>query len=180
MMARDLRLGTVGLHYGLITIVTGCIGVLCGPAMGRWLARRGYRDYNLRIAALSSTLIAPVAALVPFVGSYAAALALVVAVTFIGSLPMPMNAAALQTVTPNRMRGVAASIYMFTVSLIGVAIPPTLIALLTDHVFHDPQMVGWSLGIVCLGASICAATVLWSTLPAYRRAVDELDSAVIA
>ena len=172
-----MPLGTIGLHYGLITLVVGCIGVLCGPQIARWLAGRGHRDSNMRIAAWSSTLIAPIAALVPFVPSYGAALVLVGLVTFIGSLPMPTNAAALQIVTPPRMRGVAASIYMFTVSLVGVAIPPTLIALLTDHVFHDTGAVGQSLAIVCFGASICAATVLWAALAGYREALRVADEA---
>jgi MFS family permease len=170
-------LGKVGLHYGAVTLAVGCLGVLCSPYIARWLSRNGLRDSNMRMAAWSSTLIAPIAALVPFVPSYWLALLLVGIVTFIGSLPMPTNAAALQMVTPPRMRGIAASIYMFTVSLVGVAIPPTMIALLTDHVFHDSGAVGQSLAIVCVGASICAALVLWVTLKGYRDARAVADEA---
>jgi len=167
----DVSLGEIGFHYGLISLVLGCAGVLAGPALARALERRGRADANMRIAAWSSTAIAPVALMIPFVPDYGSALVIMGLVTFIGSLPMPTNAAALQLVTPNRMRGVAASIYMFVVSLVGVAVPPTLIALLTDHVFHDTAMVGYSLGIVCFVASIFALIVLWVMLPAYSRAL---------
>jgi len=172
----NVSLGEIGFHYGLISLALGCAGVLVGPALARMLERRGRRDANMCIAALSSTLMMPVAVLIPFMPDYGSALILMGLVTFIGSLPMPTNAAALQLVTPNRMRGVAASIYMFVVSLVGVAVPPTLIALLTDYVFADTAMVGYSLGIVCFAASGCAMAVLWTMLPAYRRALAVADA----
>lgn len=170
-------LGTIGLHYGAVTLVLGCLGVVCSPLVARILAARTGTDGNMHIAAWSSTLIAPLSIAVPFVGSYQAALVLVALVTFIGSLPMPTNAAALQLATPQRMRGIASSIYMFAVSFVGVAIPPTVIALLTDHVFRSPQAVGYSLAIVCLGASIAASLVLWATLRGYRQALLAAEAA---
>lgn len=171
----DVSLGEIGLHYGIVSIACGCLGVLIGPAWARSMEQRGTTDGNMRVAAISSTLIAPVAIAIPFVPNYASALTVMGLITFIGSLPMPTNAAALQLVTPNRMRGVAASIYMFVVSLVGVAVPPTLIALLTDHVFRDKAMVGYSLGIVCCVASVIALIVLWKLLPAYREALGEAE-----
>nr|WP_053000047.1 MFS transporter [Sphingomonas sp. Y57] len=173
-------LGDIGLEYGVIVLIMGCLGVLAGPFLGRWLVARGYRDHNMRIPVIACLGLVPVAAALPLAASYPAALAICAVLTFFCSLPMPMAAAALQTVTPNRMRGVAASLYMFIVSLVGVALPPTLIALLTDHVFHDPAKVGWSLGIVCSLAALFAALVIARGLPAYRAALAKADAAALA
>jgi MFS family permease len=175
-----VSLGAIGLEYGLVVLVMGCLGVFTGPFLGRWLIARGYRDHNMRISVMACIGLVPFAAGLPLAPSYRSALALVAGVTFFCSLPMPMAAAALQTVTPNRMRGVAASLYMFIVSLVGVALPPTLIALLTDHVFHDPAKLGWSLGIVCSLAALAAAFVIASGLPAYRAALERADAAALA
>lgn len=171
-----ISLRDVGFHYGMISLVVGCAGVLIGPAIARALDKRGYDDANMRIAAVSSTLMLPVTIAIPFVPSYTAALVVIGLVTFIGSLPMPTNVAALQLVTPNRMRGVAASVLMFVVSFVSVAIPPTLIALLTDDVFADTAMVGYSLGIVCAGASVLAIVIIWSMLPAYRKSLAAAEA----
>jgi MFS family permease len=173
-------LGDIGLQYGVVVLVMGCLGVLVGPFLGRWLVTRGYRDHNMRIPVIACLGLVPFAAALPLAPSYGSALAICAGLTFFCSLPMPMAAAALQTVTPNRMRGVAASLYMFIVSLVGVAFPPTLIALLTDHVFHDPAKLGWSLGIVCSLAALAAAFVIARGLPAYRRALAHADAAILA
>src|SRR3546814_17900351 len=89
------------------------------------------------VPVIACLCLGPFAAVLPLSPNYGVALIRCAGITFFCSLPMPMAAAALQTVTPNRMRGVAAAMYMFVVSLVGVALPPTLIALLTDHVFRD-------------------------------------------
>src|SRR3546814_2308619 len=103
----------------------------------------------MRIPVIACLGLVPFAAVLPLPPNYGVALIICAGITFFCSPPMPMAAAVLQTVNPNRMRGVAASMYMFVVSLVGVALPHPLIALLTAHVFRDPAQVGWPLGLVC-------------------------------
>jgi MFS family permease len=86
-------------------------------------------------------------------------------------------AAALQLVAPSRMRGAVGALYSFVAQLIGFGAGPTLIALLTDHVFHDPKMVGYSIAIVCTIASVLAACLLFTALPHYRRLLAEESAA---
>src|SRR3546814_264175 len=172
-----VSLAEIGVQYGTVVLIMGCLGVIVGPFLGRWLVARGHHDYNMRIPVIACLELVPFAAVLPLAPNYGVALIICAGITFFCSLPMPMAAAALQTVTPNRMRGVAASMYMFVVSLVGVALPPTLIALLTDHVFRDPAKVGWSLGIVCAIAALAAAFAIARGLPAFRRALARADAA---
>ncbi|HWK52014.1 MAG TPA: hypothetical protein VNR40_19100, partial [Steroidobacter sp.] len=83
-----------------------------------------------------------------------------------------MSAAALQLATPNRMRGIVASLYLFVLSVIGLGAAPTVVALVTDRVFGDASKVGVSLAVVCATSAAGAALLLFSSLPHYRRALE--------
>lgn len=43
----------------------------------------------------------------------------------------------------------------------GLSVVPLLVALVTDHVFHDPKMVGVSLALVGVGTLTFGALLLW-------------------
>jgi len=92
---------------------------------------------------------------------------------FFYGMPQAIAATALTSVCPNRMRGVAASLLTFMVSLFGLGITPTAVALLTDRVFHDPGRVGDSLAITCVVAGVLGAVLGYGALPYYRKALAE-------
>jgi len=162
-------LGEIGLQYGTLTLVAGCAGVLSGPMVGAWIARRGYAGQHMLVALIACVVTIPLMMTFPLIGSYWNALAASAAVSFIGAASIPMTASALQIATPYPMRGIAASLYVFVVAIVGVALPPILVALLTDHVFRDPGMVGWSLSIVCSSSLILATFAIVPGLAAYRN-----------
>ncbi len=162
-------LGEIGLQYGTLTLVAGCAGVLSGPMVGGWIARRGHAGHHMLVALIACVVTIPVMMAFPLIASYRIALAASAFVTFIGAVSIPMTASALQIATPCPMRGVAASLYVCVVAIVGVALPPILVALLTDHVFHDPGMVRWSLSIVCSSSLILATFAIVLSLAAYRN-----------
>ena len=57
-------------------------------------------------------------------------------------------------VTPSQMRGQVSAVYLFTMNLIGLGAGPTAVALVTDHVFHNDNLVGSSLLVVGIAAKI--------------------------
>ena len=163
----------LGYRFGLLVIVFGSAGVLTGPWVARILQRRGYEDAALRVIAASLTALAICCAAFPLMPDAGGAFIFIAAAFFFASLPTGMFAAALQIGTPSRMRGAVASLYTFFGQLIGLGIGPTAIAVVTDQVFRDPKMVGHSVGIVCFIASLIAALLFVSALPAYRRTLEE-------
>ena len=86
----------------------------------------------------------------------------------------------MQVGAPSRMRGVVGGFYTFFGQLIGFGLGPTAIALVTDRVFGNPKMVGYSIAIVCSIASAIAAWLIFSALPHYRRMLDEERAAQVA
>lgn len=171
----DADPAAVGLQYGVLVLVMGSVGVLTGPSVGRWLARRGFVDTQIRVAAMACLAIVPFCVLLPLMPSYPLALLVAAGATFFYSLPQAMSASALQMVTPNRLRGVAVSLYVFALSGIGLGVAPTAVALVTDYVFRDPARVGESLALVCTLCALGGGWLLYGALPLYRAALAGLD-----
>jgi MFS transporter, Spinster family, sphingosine-1-phosphate transporter len=168
----DADRATLGLQYGALVLIMGSVGVLSGPAVGRWIAKRHPLDSPVRTAMIAALCLLPVAIALPFAPTYATVLACAGLATFCFSLPQALFATALQLATPNRMRGVVSSLWVFIASVSGLGLAPTLVALITDHVFGDPARVGASLGIVCGGAAAIASWLIWRSLPHYRAALS--------
>ena len=76
------------------------------------------------------------------------ALVFVVASAFFTNTIIGVMAAAVQTVTPSRMRGKVSSFYLFTAAFIGMAFGPTAIGASTDHIFGYDNAVGYSIALV--------------------------------
>lgn len=166
----------VGIQYGSLVLVSGSLGVLTGPTLGAWLAKRGHVDSAFRAAWIAAIALVPICIAIPFAPTYGVALALVSGATFCYSMPQAMSATALQIVTPNRMRGMATAIYVLIISMIGMGIAPTLIAFVTDYVMRDERRVGESMGLVCGIAAITAVALIGRGLVHYRRALGEAEA----
>jgi hypothetical protein len=79
--------------------------------------------------------------------------------------------AALQIVTPGRMRGQVSAVYVLVFNMIGLGCGPTVVALFTDYVFRDDAMVGWSLLMTFAIFAPLAAGLLLLGARAIRKGV---------
>ena len=79
---------------------------------------------------------------------------------FFSSFAFAAAAAALQMVTPNRLRGQVSALYLFFVNLGGIGLGGTITALLTDGLFGRDDAVGYSMALVGAVAAPLAALVL--------------------
>lgn len=162
----------VGLRLGVQVLILGAIGIYSGPWIERWLSARGHRDAPVRSPMLCALAVAPLCAALPFAGSYGMTLALAGLINLLYALPWAVAAAALQISTPNRMRGIAVSIFYFLVSVFGLGIAPSLIAFCTDHILGDPAKVGVSLAIVCTASALGAAWLLAGAMKHYKENLE--------
>jgi len=173
-------LARAGRAYGVIALVAGSAGVLSGPYLGNWLRDRGRQDYPLRVAVIGAGLAMASLVAVPWPAQAELALGLVALASFAVTLPMALVTYALQTATPNLMRGVVAGLYVVTVNVMGLALGPTLVALVTDYVFHDPKAVGFSLALVSGVMGPIAMLLLASGMRPYARMVFPAGDAAAA
>lgn len=156
-----------GLIQGSIILVAGPLGAVFGGWLAEKLARRGHDDANMRVVFYSSFFVVPLSVLFPLMPS--APLAIVVGAVnyFCASWVLGPQNAAMQVITPNRMRGQLTALFLFAFNIIGFGLGPLMIPLFTDYVFGDEMMIGWSLASVGAILGPIAMFVIWLSLKPY-------------
>lgn len=169
--------GHVGLVYGCVVTVFSSLGILAGGHYCESLARRGYRDAHFRVGLTISLSVVPIVVLYPLMPSPWLAVALLVPYAFLSTTMYGVAPAALQQVAPNEMRAQVSAMYLFVVNIIGLGAGPTFIALLTDRVFHNDNMLRYSLLIACAGAYLVSALLWWLGLKPFRLTLAQAEAA---
>ncbi|HEU0044019.1 MFS transporter [Sphingomonas sp.] len=151
----------VGARYGLALIVFGSAGVLFGGWLAGMMRDRGRRDANVRIGVISALAALPFGVAAPLMPTGATSLALFCGFLFAGTIPYGGAAAALQEMTPNRMRGQVTAIYLFCLNLVGIGLGPVIVALFTEQLYGGDASVRYSIAtIVAIAAPISALVMM--------------------
>ena len=170
--------GQAGLVYGAEVSLFGSLGILVSGWLCDSLTRRGCRDAHFRVGLTVCVLILLPTVFYPLKPTPQLALALLVPMTFLKPATYGVAPAALHQVVPNEMRGQISAIYLFVINLVGLGVGPTAVALVTDHVFHNDNMVRYSLLIVSTGAYLLSMLLWGLGLKPYRRTVDQMKVAI--
>lgn len=164
----------VGLVMSAITL-WGMVGFFLSGWSADRLFRRGHKDGHL-LPVLYCTPFTIILAVVGFHLTDSIWVALAgYAISHIFITLGNAIGAHVQLATPPSLRGRMASITVAAQHLCGLAFGPLLVALITDHVFHDPKRVGDSMAIV--GVVVGGLTILFCLLaraPA-RRAIARME-----
>ncbi|MEP6869169.1 MAG: MFS transporter [Novosphingobium sp.] len=132
------------LTTGTVTLLAGVTGgALMGFVVDRWYSS-GRRDAHLVFFAGCAILQALCVAGAVLSPDPRMAIPFLVPQVAVASFT-GVAGAALQIVTPGRMRGQVSAVYLLVFNLIGLGCGPSVVALFTDFVFHDDSKVGWSL-----------------------------------
>ncbi len=164
------KIGQAGFAYGLIVAIFSTLGIILGGRYADWLTRRGQTDGRLRIGLYSAVAVG-VGAVFPLITNASVALGLLTIPCFFVAFPFGASSAAIQVIMPNQVRGLASALYLFIINMIALGLGPTLVALLTDYVFHDEQALRYSLALVMGGGALLAFACYAYGLAPYRRAV---------
>jgi len=167
--------GQVGIVYGSIVAVFGCLGIVFGGRLADWMAKRGRSDANMRVGLYSALGALPMVTLFPLMDTAFWASLLMAPTVFCLSMPFGVAPAAIQEIMPNSMRGQASAIYLFVITLIGLGVGPTAVALVTDFVFADDAALRYSLLIVTTLAVLMSIILLAKSLKPYRESVTRLE-----
>lgn len=159
-----------GFTVGTTLLVFGTSGVLAGGWLTDFLGARGHPEAAMRVGLVSAVCTLPFAASSTVAPLMALGVALFAGLVFFTSMPFGAAAAAIQLITPSRMRATASSIYLCVLNLVGLGLGPTLVALFTDFVFVDDAAVGRSLAAASILATLPAIVIFWWGLPHFRRA----------
>ena len=164
-----------GFYLGMIVLIFGSLGIVCGGALSDFLVKRGHSQGPILAGLLGAALLLPFAASATVASSAQLSLALFCPLLFFASFPFSPAAAALQLVTPNQMRAQLSAVYLFVVNLTGIGLGGTVTALITDYIFGDDAMLRYSMAWVgCIGG-LLACLILKAGTKHYRRSIDRLE-----
>lgn len=165
----------IGYIYGLMFAGLGGAGVIAGARLAEWIGARGYRDTYFRTPIITFALTIVPAVLATLMPTAGLSLFFLVFATFLASFPVAMTIAALQVITPNEMRGQVLAIFFLIANIMGVGLGPTLVAAITDYVYHDEMMVGYSLATATVIIMPIIMLILWAGLKPYRESLTRAE-----
>ncbi|MEN7342739.1 MAG: MFS transporter [Pseudomonadota bacterium] len=164
-----------GLVYGLIVIACGSAGVLSGGVIADYLSQRGYRDAKIRVGFIAAWIWFPTGLLFPIIENDVIAMVLVAPSVFFAAMPFGVAPAAIAELMPNNLRGQTSAIYLFVINMIGLAIGPLMLALMTDFVFDQSRFgeagIRYSLLTTTGLAHIGATWLLWRCMGLFRTSL---------
>ena len=163
--------GEPGPILGAIALVVAPLGLLIGGQAATWLAAKGHDDANMRIVLWVSLLLVPLAILYPLAPTAWMAFTLYGATLFLGSLGAGPANAAIQVITPGRMRGTVSALYIAVFSVMGYGAGPLIVALMTDNIFKNEAMLGSSMAVAAATLGPIGLFLSWKALKPYARAV---------
>jgi len=139
--------GEVGFWLGLSNLLFAPLGTMSGGWLAqRWL-QRGRRDANILVGFVSGAGVLVFGIAAHLVPNASAALVLTILYLYFVSMPWGAAPAALQSITPNRMRSMISAMFLFFINILGIGTGPTVVALFTDHLFADGAMLRFSMAI---------------------------------
>lgn len=163
-----------GYSFGILMIVCGGLGNLTGGWFSGFFMRRGHPGANLHI--MTWVTLVKVAPLVvgPLMPTATGALVLMGIATFIGQGTNSVALASLQDITPSRLRGQMTALMLMCVTTLGMALGSSVIAAVTQFVFHDDGALRYSLAIMPAIVGPLVALMFVLARKPYRNAMIEM------
>ena len=165
----DWELSNAGRVYGLIALLFGSTGVICGPLLSKVLKNLSISSSGLKVCVLGVSLAGISISLLPFQNDSFYALICIAIASFCIPLPLALVTTIMQEVTPNPMRGVVNGMYVVSTNVIGLAIGPFLVAFGTDYIFNDPNLIAYSLSLVAVIVAPIGSILFCIGIKEYRE-----------
>ena len=164
-----------GYVVGLVTIASQLLGLIVGFPFTAWMSKR-YEDANVRVVAIFYTLTPIFAVAGPLMPNPWLAVGCAGLTGLFGLAGAAPQNAAIQSVTPNQMRGQVTALYLFVFTVIGQGLGPNFISFFTDVVIGDESKLRLSMAITAAFMTPIAAIIIWLGVKPYGRAIAELKA----
>ena len=79
-------------------------------------------------------------------------------------------------IAPNQVRAQYTGMYLLISNVVGAVIGISLVAIVSEYVFGDRNMLGYSLALVCSIAFVIAAVILTFGMKPYARSMAEIGA----
>jgi MFS family permease len=163
----------VGAWIGIIGLIAFPIGTIVGTALTEWLGKR-HRDAPVRTTAIVFGLCVPFSIASPLMPTGELALIFgALAGVFGFAAAVPQNVA-IQTVTPNEMRGQVTAVYLFMFIVFG-ALGSSFLPLVTTYVAGGEERLWLAMALVASLLPIAAWVISLGMRP-YAAEIERLEA----
>ncbi len=157
-----------GPLLGAVALGGSFTGLYFGTRLAEYLGRK-HDDANLRVLFLAQFLAVPLGIMGPLMPSPWLALSCGALSATFGVMGGPAYNAAIQLATPNEMRGQVNAMYLFTLSAIGGALGPTLVALITDNIAQSEDNLRYVMSGMRAVLGPISVLLIWLAVKPYGR-----------
>lgn len=161
-------------QIGYVSGLSVFIAMPAGLALGGWLAERYWEksvhDGNVRVVVLSTLLSVPFGIAGPLMPDPWLAVGCLLLAQMTAIMSAAPENAAIQTVTPNRLRGQMTFLFLFIMNVVGMGCGPMIVGALSQYVFGE-QQIHLSLAAMGILMGIPAIYCFWRGLRPYGRAI---------
>ncbi len=164
--------GLLGLGYG----IGGTIGLLCGGLLADRLVARGMIDAPVRVTLAVVAIETPLFMGAYLIKDFVPAASLFCLGMTIASVVGGLQVAMVQSLAPNRLRGVMAAVFGACVNVAGFGIAPFVTATIAEAVFGGPFGIGKALALTTAVSGVCALLLITSGSKAARHLAKSVDA----
>jgi len=173
----EWRPSEIGLFMGGATMIFGTLGIVGGGWLADQMRQRGILGSRLLVGTIGA-----IGALVCGIALYTTrsdTLARLILIPFnvFHALPFGAAQAAVVELTPPRMRGQVSAIYLLAINVVGFTLGPFAVGLVSDYVYRDPLLIGYSILTVAAVGLSAAAILLALGSRVYATAVQRVQAA---
>ena len=143
-------LSRVGYLFGIVTLISGSLGVLSGPIAEKFLEKRNIKNSTHTVFLISSSVLAIIPAITFLFISEQFVLPGMFVISFFITLPMACFATGLQKMTPQNYRGSISGLYVFIMNITGLSLGPTVVPFFTSVIFQDDMSINTALSYTFL------------------------------
>jgi MFS family permease len=137
----------------------GILGVACAGMLASHGADSRTLHKTLAVPAAAAAVLLPAAVGMPFVSSSGAAVALYGVCAFAASIAMALAPVPLQIAMPNRMRGRALALLVFSTNAISGGVGPLVVGYLNERLGHGAVSLNVALAVVGGSAAVVSAAL---------------------
>ena len=166
--------GEPGIPIGIITLIAAPLGLFLGGWLAERMYRAGRKDANMRMVYLVTIPLIPIAILFPLMPTEELAFLFLGLSLFLGALGNGPSNAAIQSITPGRMRGTTTAIYIAIFNVIGYGLGPLVVAWFNDNVFGE-QGIEYSMVVLACVSGPIGLLFAWLSLRPYREEFEAAE-----
>ncbi len=163
------EIASIGYAFGIISLIFGPLGIFLGARLGDYFAAQDDNGGHAKAAFIGSLFMVPGMIATPVISNPQLALVGLALIPF-GMAFITVNmVSALLRITPNQLRGQTYAMFLLVISLSGTTLGPTLVGFITDFVFKNEMMIGYSMLTVSLATAFIANFAFFKSIGAFRR-----------